>query len=99
MTCGFFERDGEPERFVQTPALERSPRFSPDGRFVAYASDTSGRKEVYIRPYFESGREILVSTDGGKEPVWSRDGCQLFYRRDRQVLAVPVETTARGSSW
>jgi serine/threonine-protein kinase len=61
-----------------TPFLERYPTFSPDGRWLAYASDESGRDEVYVQPYPGSGRE-QISTGGGLAPAWSRDGRELFY--------------------
>ena len=66
--------------------------FSPDGRFLAYVSDESGRSEVYVRSYPEGDQKWSVSADGGQEPVWSRDGHELFYRKDYKMLVVPVET-------
>ncbi|HEV2083862.1 MAG TPA: hypothetical protein VGR09_02155, partial [Gemmatimonadales bacterium] len=52
----------------------------PDGRWLAYESDESGESEVYVRPFPGSGAKVLVSQNGGAEPVWSRDGHELFYR-------------------
>jgi Tol biopolymer transport system component/tRNA A-37 threonylcarbamoyl transferase component Bud32 len=64
-----------------TPASETGPALSADGRWLAYASDVSGRKEVYVRPFPDATGGIWqVSTDGGTEPLWSRDGRQLIYR-------------------
>jgi serine/threonine-protein kinase len=82
--------DGVPTPFLLTPFDERSPRFSPDGRWLAYVSNESGRNEVYVQPFPGPGRKWLVSTDGGSDPVWSRDGRELFYRLGDQLMAVSV---------
>jgi serine/threonine-protein kinase len=58
---------------------KQSPEFSPDGHWLAYCSNKSGRYELYVMPYPE-GQPVPVSTDGGREPAWSRDGKELFYR-------------------
>lgn len=58
---------------------EIEPALSPDGRWLAYASDESGRHEVYVRPFPGPGPRYAVSTDGGREPAWSRDGGTLYY--------------------
>ena len=76
--------------FLLTPFDERSPRFSPDGKWLAYVSDESGRNDVYVQPFPGPGPKWLVSTDGGIDPVWSKDGRELFYRRDDQMMAVSV---------
>ncbi len=80
-------RDDEPVPVLQTGANETAPAFSPDGRFLAYVSDESGRLQVYLRSYPE-GKVLGVSIDGGEEPVWSRDGRELFFRQGDQLLAV-----------
>jgi Tol biopolymer transport system component len=85
-------RGGDPYPLVQTRANEPAGAFSPDGRFFAYQSDESGRPEIYVQPFPGPGPRILVSTAGGKEPVWSRDGKELFYRQGTPVVAVPVST-------
>lgn len=85
-------RGGDPYPLVQTRANEPAGAFSPDGRFFAYQSDESGRPEIYVQPFPGRGPRILVSTTGGKEPVWSRDGNELFYRQGTAVVAVPVAT-------
>ena len=59
---------------------ERNPRISPDDRWIAFASDLSSRDEVYVDAFPGGGARVPVSTDGGREPVWSRDGSTLFYR-------------------
>ncbi len=82
--------DGNPEPFLLTPFDERSPRFSPDGKWLAYVSDESGRDEVYVQPFPGPGPKWLISTDGGVDPVWARDGPDLFYRQDDQLMAVSV---------
>jgi hypothetical protein len=65
---------------------------SPDGRFLAYVSDESGREEVYVQPFPELGSKKKVSVDGGSEPLWSRDGRELFYRTETRMMAVDVAT-------
>lgn len=61
---------------------EAYPAFSPDGRWLAYVSDESGRQDVYVRPFPGPGGRIQVSASGGTEPVWTRDGRELIYRED-----------------
>jgi hypothetical protein len=71
------------------------PEFSPDGRWMAYVSDESGRYEVYVRPFPGPGGKWLISHEGGFEPLWARNGKQLFYRSgdsDEQVWVVDVRT-------
>ena len=72
--------DGQPRVLVEAASIERSPRFSPDGRWFAYVSNDSGREEVYVLPFERSGPRVPISSAGGTEPVWSRDGRELFYR-------------------
>ena len=79
--------------FLATAFHESSPRFSPDGRWVAYVSNESGRSEVYVRPLADPSQKSQVSIDGGVEPVWARDGRELFYRVDAGVRSVVVERT------
>ena len=73
-------KPGKPTVFLQTPTSESQPAFSPDGRWLAYASDESGRNEVYVRPFPGPGGKWQVSIDGGTEPAWSRTRRELFYR-------------------
>ena len=61
---------------------------------MAFVSDESGRGEVYIRPYPEGGRTVVISNEGGTEPVWSRDGRELFYRNGEHMMVVPVSLGA-----
>ena len=72
--------------------------ISPDGRWIAYQSNSSGAFEVYVRPFpdVESG-QWLVSTAGGAEPLWARDGRELFYRASNGVLM--RASVAPGSKW
>jgi serine/threonine protein kinase len=83
-------KDGKPQPFVNTPSLETAPRFSTDGRFIAYASDESGRLEVYVRPYPGPGGKWQISTEGGSEPLWNPKGRELFYRSGNKMMAVDV---------
>jgi Tol biopolymer transport system component len=79
-----------PAPFLETPFSEAQPEFSPDGRWIAYASNESGRFEVYARPYPGPGGKLQASNDGGFEPAWSRDGKELFYRNGPKMMAVAV---------
>jgi len=72
---------------IQTRFAERDARLSPDMRWIAYESEESGRDEVYVQRFPSLGGKVQVSTDGGREPVWLRDGRGLFYRSTRRDAA------------
>jgi len=78
--------------FLNSQFNEQYPEFSPDGRWIAYSSDESKRYEVYVRPFPGPGMKCLVSSEGGQEPVWARNGKQLFYRWEDQMWVVDVRT-------
>jgi dipeptidyl aminopeptidase/acylaminoacyl peptidase len=85
--------DRQPVPYLQTPANEMLGQFSPDGRWMAYASDESGRRQVYVQAIPANGDKRQISTTGGGQPRWRRDGHELFYVADDQTLmAVPVKT-------
>jgi Tol biopolymer transport system component len=85
------EAGSEPEPFLTSRFAERYPSLSPDGRWMAYASDESGRWEVYVRPYPGTGGRIQISNGGGIEPLWSGNGRELYYRADRKMMVVPFD--------
>jgi len=87
--------EGDPEPFLVTQFGERAPTFSPDGRWLAYVSDKSGRYEVYLQQYPGPGSELIISSAGGAEPVWSPDGSELFYRSADQLMVVDLADPAR----
>jgi eukaryotic-like serine/threonine-protein kinase len=84
--------DRKAHPFLRTPFLESAPRFSPDGRWLAYVSDESGRAEVFVQPYPGPGGKWQVSTEGGTEPMWNPDGRELFYRNGDKMMAVDIAT-------
>ena len=85
-----------PRLVLSTQFQETTARFSPDGRFIAYTSNSTGRNEVYVMPFSPDRKETglwTVSKDGGTQPLWSRDGKELFFiSGDSKVMAVPVTT-------
>jgi serine/threonine-protein kinase len=81
----------KPETFLSTPFREADAAFSPDGRWIAYESNESGRLEVYVRPYPPGGGRWQVSDGGGAYPRWARDGRELFYRTDTGIMSAPIE--------
>jgi len=82
-----------PSAFLATSFNERSPRLSPDGRWIAYQSNESGRAEIYVQPFPGPGGKWQVSTGGGTQPQWRGDGMELFYLGANQnLMAVPVAT-------
>jgi len=84
---------GDPEPFLVTGASEIDARYSPDGRWVAYASDQSGQYEIYLRPA-AGGGEVRVSADGGLDPEWNPAGGELFFMRGRDIYSVQVRGDA-----
>jgi eukaryotic-like serine/threonine-protein kinase len=89
---------GKPEVFLQTPADERYPSFSPDGKWLAYTSDESGTYQIYVRAFPDKGGKWQISNGGGTYPVWSRNGRELFFRTaDSRIMVATY--TARGDSF
>ncbi len=86
-----FEK-GTIEPFIATAAEEQFARFSPDGRWMAYTSEESGRSEIYVQAFPGPGGKWQVSTGGGSLPVWRGDGRELFYLGADHMMAVSVET-------
>jgi hypothetical protein len=76
--------------FLDSPFVENYPEISPDGRWIAYASDETGRPEVYVRPFPGPGAKHQVSNQGGGQPLWNKDMGRLFYRWNDQVWAADV---------
>jgi Tol biopolymer transport system component len=82
-----------PRRLIATPADESNARFSPDGKWIAYQTNESGRFEIAVRAFPAGDRMWLVSSGGGVHPRWSRDGSELFYiAPDGKLMAVKVST-------
>jgi serine/threonine-protein kinase len=84
--------DRTPKPLVKSKFMEGSARFSPDGNWVAYCSLESGRAEVWVQLWPGPGPKIQVSAEGGTDPIWSRDGTELFYRNGDKMMAVAVAT-------
>ncbi len=82
--------DRKTRAVIQTAANEMSPEFSPDGRWLAYVSNQSGRHEVYVQPYPGPGERHLISTNGGQQPAWASD---------RELVYVEAGAPPAGSSW
>jgi Tol biopolymer transport system component len=78
--------------FLESPFTEWGGAWSPNGRWVAYTSDESGRYEVYVRSARGEGRKWQVSSDGGEEPRWSAAGRELVFRNGQRWLAAPVSS-------
>jgi eukaryotic-like serine/threonine-protein kinase len=84
--------DRKPRPFLQTASNEGGATFSPDGRWLAYQSDESGRNEIYVGSFPVAGRKWPISTEGGTEPLWAKNGRELFYRNGDKMMAAAVET-------
>lgn len=91
-------RDSASLPVVTGPSTEAYPALSPDGRWIAYSSDESGTFQVYVRPFPDTQRsKRQVSTEGGVQPRWSRDGRELFYISldgNRELVAARIDPTA-----
>jgi serine/threonine-protein kinase len=82
---------GKPEQFLKSQFNDFGPAFSPDGRWLAYRSNASGKDEVYVRPFpppaSGQGRLWPISNGGGTHPVWSPNGRDLLYQSGDQIMA------------
>jgi hypothetical protein len=87
-------RDGKLTPLVTTPFRKGNPSVSPNGKWLAYTSDESGGTEVYVQPYPALDQRWQVSTSGGDQPVWSRNGRELFFRAGGKMMAVDIEDTS-----
>jgi hypothetical protein len=89
-----FSIDGDlrPRPVMQTPSNEAGPALSPDGRWLVYVSDESGRNETYVTRFPSAQGKWQVSTEGGTEPLWSRDGSEIFYRIGNRMMTVRATT-------
>ena len=83
---------GKPQRFQTTKRIDLDGSFSPDGGWLAHASNESGRFEVYVRAYTASGQAVgerqMISNSGGSSPAWSPNGRELLYRAGDQIMTV-----------
>ena len=83
-------KPGTPTVFLNSPYTEREPMFSPDGHWLAYSSNETGRNEVYVRPFPGPGGKWQISTGGGSYPTWSRARHELFYgTASGQIMVAP----------
>ncbi len=88
----------ESRPFLETPANESDARFSPDGRWIAYTTDASGRSpgdyQIFLRTFPDTGRAWPVSVGSGQEPVWAADGRAIYYQDRGRILKVPLDTSS-----
>lgn len=84
----------KPRPFSSTPSAEGAGKFSPDGRWIVYCSQESGQAEIYAQSWPGPGQKIQLSSEGGTDPVWRRDGREIFYRNAEKMMVVPVELSA-----
>ena len=88
------DADHKESIFLQTPRDETTPEISPDGRWMAYISNENGRNEIYVRPFPGPGGKWQISTDGGEQPVWARNGKELFYRNGDKQMVVDITASS-----
>jgi len=84
--------DPRPRALVEGPFQSSNPAISPDGQWLAYRSNESGRDEIYAERFPELGDRVQISTDGGQAPLWSSDGQELFYRDGDAMMRVAIDT-------
>jgi serine/threonine protein kinase len=85
-------KDTKPEKVIENNFANYAAEISPDGAWLAYMSNEAGRPEIYVRDVGTSGARWQVSSNGGFEPHWSRDGRELFFHWNSEMFAVPVQT-------
>jgi WD40 repeat protein len=91
--------DKKPFPFLKTQYDERNGQFSPDGKWIAYQSDESGGFEIYVQPFPGPGGRFQISTNGGTQPRWNKNGKEIFYiSLDSKMMAAPVKLSPGGQS-
>jgi hypothetical protein len=92
--------DKKPFPFLKTSFEEREGQFSPDGKWIAYQSNESGSQfEIYVRPFPGPGAKFQISSNGGAQPRWNKNGKEIFYvSLDSKMMAVPVKLLPDGQS-
>jgi Tol biopolymer transport system component len=85
---------GKAVPFIVSPFAKFEAVFSPDGKFLAYTSNETGQREVYVVSYPGPGGKLQISNMGGRQPMWSRNGRELYYRERNHIMVVPVDTGA-----
>jgi eukaryotic-like serine/threonine-protein kinase len=91
--------DKKPFPFLKTPFEEREGQFSPDGKWIAYESNESGRFEIYVQPFPGPAGKFQISTNGGAQPRWNKNGKEIFYvSLDSKMMTVPVKLSPDGDS-
>ncbi len=88
-----FEKGASPRPMLQGPFRHEAGALSPDGHWMSYQSDESGKTEVYVTAFPGPGGKWQISTDGGRGALWAPDGREIFYRKDKKVLRVAVTTS------
>ncbi len=91
--CSWTLPDTSATNLTNEAGFETGPRFSPDGKWVAYASETAGRREIFLSPFPGPGGRIQVSQEGAGAPVWSRDGRIIYYPQGRRLMAAALSFT------
>ena len=86
-------RDTTPRTLVSSPSLEYGPRISPDGRWIAYASNQDGPFQVYVQPFPPTGPRYQVSDVSGSSPLWSRDGQRIYYVGEGSLMVATIRST------
>lgn len=81
----------QPVPFETTEHFQRKAAWSPCGKWIAYESEETGRSDIFVKPYPGPGSKVAVSSDGGREPLWSPDGSELYYRNNKKVIAAKIE--------
>ena len=91
--------DKKPFPFLKTPFAERYGQFSPDGKWIAYQSNESGQVEIYVQPFPGPGGKFQISTNGGAQPRWNKNGKEIFYvSLDSRMMAAPVKVSPDGQA-
>jgi Tol biopolymer transport system component len=91
--------DKKPFPFLKTRFEERKGKFSPDGKWIVYESNESGRFEIYVQPFPGPGGKFQISTSGGAQPRWSKDGREIFFvSLDSKMMVAPIKLASNGQS-
>jgi Tol biopolymer transport system component len=96
-TYSFRDKKAAPLIVVKNSA-QHSSRFSPDGKWIAYVSDETGRLELYVQPYPLTGEKFQISTNGGGHPLWSPDGKELYFDNASRMFTVAIQTAPKFSA-